>query len=171
MTTTIFTFFLAFFAVFFFTALVIKIARRYKLVDNPSDRKIHKEPTPRIGGAALFVGFFFPLLFLVFNEKMFADLVAGNHQLPVFILGAVLIFGLGLWDDIRHLPPAAKFFGQIMVAVIVYLGGIQIQIVSMPFVESLHLGYLSLPVTVFWFVLVINAINLIDGLDGLAAGI
>ena len=171
MTTIIFTFFLAFFATFFFTPLVGKLARRFGIVDNPSGRKVHSLPIPRIGGVALFVGFFVPIFFLVFNETMFADLVSHHDRLPVFVTGAILIFILGLWDDIRPLPPGIKFLGQILVSVIVYLGGIKIHTLSLPFIDALHLGYLSLPVTVFWFVLVINAINLIDGLDGLAAGI
>lgn len=82
-----------------------------------------------------------------------------------------MIFGLGLWDDIRHLPPFFKLCGQILISIIVYWGGVRINIISIPFMDFLHLGYMSLPVTVFWFVLVINAINLADGLDGLAAGI
>jgi len=171
MTTIIFTFFLAFLAAFFLTPFIGKVARRLGIVDVPSDRKVHDVPIPRIGGVALFFSFFFPLCLLIFNKQMYADLVETDARLVAFVAGAVLIFALGLWDDIHHLPSSLKFAGQILVGVLVYYGGIKIQVISVPFVDALNLGNMSLPITVFWFVLVINAINLIDGLDGLAAGI
>lgn len=171
MTTIIFTFFLAFLASFFLTPFVGKVATRFNIVDEPSERKVHTRPIPRIGGVALFLSFFFPLGLLVFNLKMFAQFVDSDFRLLFFVIGAVLIFLLGLWDDIRRLPSSVKFAGQIMVAIFVYYGGIKIQIISVPFIQSFDFGIFALPSTVFWFVLVINAINLADGLDGLAAGI
>ncbi len=102
---------------------------------------------------------------------MFRDLIAEDDRLIAFVAGALIVFGIGLWDDIKSLPPWFKFTGQIAAALIAYYGGMGIQNVSVPFIETLHLGIFSLPASVFWFVLVINAINLIDGLDGLAAGI
>lgn len=171
MTTIIFTFFLAFIASFFLTPFIGKLARRYNIVDMPSERKIHTVPIPRIGGVALFLSFFFPLILLVFNKRMFAQFVESDFRVFFFVIGAVLIFGLGLWDDLRRLPSSIKFAGQILVGVFVYFGGISIQVISVPFIHSFDFGIFSLPVTVFWFVLVINAMNLADGLDGLAAGI
>lgn len=171
MTTIIFTFFLSFLASFFLTPFIGKVARRYNIVDEPSERKIHKVPIPRIGGVALFISFFLPLVLLVFNEGMYSQFVESDIRIFYFIIGAVLIFGLGLLDDLRRLSSSIKFAGQILVGIIVYFGGIKIQFISVPFIQSLDLGILSLPATVFWFVLVINAINLADGLDGLAAGI
>ncbi len=171
MTTIIFTFFLAFLASFFLTPFVGKVAHRLDIVDRPSERKVHTTPIPRIGGVAIFLAFFFPLALLFFNERMFDQLVGADFRVWYYVLGAVLIFALGLWDDICRLPPSVKFAGQVLVASLVYYGGIRIQIVSLPFFNAVDLGILSLPVTVFWFVLVINAMNLADGLDGLAAGI
>lgn len=171
MTTIIFTFFLAFFACFFLTPFVGKVARRYNIVDMPSERKIHTTPIPRIGGVALFLSFFFSMIFLVSNNFMFETLVESDSRFVYFIIGSGLIFGLGLWDDLRSLPPSVKFAGQIVIAIFVYYGGISIHAITVPFVHSIGLGIFSLPVTVFWFVLVINAMNLADGLDGLAAGI
>jgi UDP-GlcNAc:undecaprenyl-phosphate GlcNAc-1-phosphate transferase len=171
MTTIIFTFFLAFLACFFLTPFVGKVAHRFHIVDHPSGRKIHTRPVPRIGGVALFISFFFPLVLLSFNKVMFAALVESDFRLFFFVVGAVMIFGLGLWDDLRRLPSSIKFGGQILVGIFVYFGGINIQVISLPFVDSVTLGIFSLPATVFWFVLVINAMNLADGLDGLAAGI
>lgn len=171
MTSIIFIFFLALLASFFLTPFVGKVARRFNIVDQPSERKVHTVPIPRIGGVALFFAFFFSLVLFSFNKLMLRDLIGHEQRVPVFILGAVLIFALGLWDDLRRLPSTAKFAGQIGVAILLYFGGFQIHAVSLPFVSALQLGAFSLPVTIFWFVLVINAINLIDGLDGLAAGV
>ena len=167
----IFTFFMAFLASFFLTPFVGKVARRYNIVDVPTERKIHTHPIPRIGGVALLLSFFFPLVILSFNKLIFTELVASDLRVYFFVTGAVLIFGLGLWDDLHRLPSSIKFSGQILVAIFVYFGGINIHVISVPFAHSINLGMFSLPVTVFWFVLVINAMNLADGLDGLAAGI
>lgn len=171
MTSIIFIFFLALLAAFFLTPFVGKVARRFNIVDQPSTRKVHTVPIPRIGGVALFAAFFFSLVLFTFNKVMLRDLIEQEHRVAVFIAGAVLIFGLGLWDDLRRLPTSVKFSGQILVSTLLYYGGFQIHAVSLPFVSAAQLGIFSLPVTIFWFVLVINAINLIDGLDGLAAGI
>ncbi len=171
MTSIIFIFFLALLASFFLTPFVGKVARRFNIVDQPSERKVHTAPIPRIGGVALISAFFFSLVLFSFNKIMLRDLIEHEQRVSVFILGAVLIFALGLWDDIRRLPSSAKFAGQIGVAILLYFGGFQIHVVSLPFVSAMQLGAFSLPVTIFWFVLVINAINLIDGLDGLAAGV
>lgn len=171
MTSIIFIFFMALLASFFLTPFVGKVARRFDIVDLPSERKVHTAPIPRIGGVALFIAFFLSLVLFSFNKFMLRDLIDHEPRVLVFILGAVLIFALGLWDDLRRLPSSAKFAGQIGVATLLYFGGFQIHAVSLPFVSALQLGVFSLPATIFWFVLVINAINLIDGLDGLAAGV
>ena len=171
MTTIIFTFFISFLASLLLCPLVIRIARRLNIVDMPSDRKVHKQPVPRIGGVVLFLSFFLPLVLLYYNKYMFRELIAADDRLIAFVAGALIVFGLGLWDDVKPLPAWVKFIGQVLAALVAYYGGMGIHIVSVPFVQSVHLGIFSLPASVFWFVLVINAINLIDGLDGLAAGI
>ena len=171
MTSIIYIFFLALLAAFFLTPLVSKVALRFGIVDQPSARKVHTAPIPRIGGVALFSAFFFSLILFSFNKVMLMDLLEQEPRVPFFIIGAVMIFALGLWDDLRHLPSSAKFAGQIAVASLLYYGGFQIHAVSLPFVDAVQLGIFALPATIFWFVLVINAINLIDGLDGLAAGV
>ncbi len=155
------------------TPLVRQLAVHFDLTDKPSARKMHSGKMPRIGGVALFSSFFLPfLLLLVFGwysptaQELFAD-----SRIFCFVTGAVLIFLLGLLDDIRELCFLAKIFGQLLVAVFVYYCGFQITVVTTPFGANFSIGILSLPLTVFWFLLVINAINLIDGLDGLAAGI
>ena len=155
------------------TPVVRQMALRFDLTDKPSARKMHSGKMPRIGGIALFSSFFLPfLLLLAFSrysstsQEFFAD-----NRILCFVIGAVLIFLLGLLDDIRELCFLVKIFGQLLVAVFVYYCGFQITVVTTPFGADFSIGFLSLPLTVFWFLLVINAINLIDGLDGLAAGI
>ncbi len=155
------------------TPVVRQLAVHFDLTDKPSARKMHSTELPRIGGVALFCSFFLPFLFLlVFCRQSPAvqNLLADNNLL-CFVSGAVLIFLLGLLDDIRELSFLFKIFGQLLVAVFVYSCGVRITAVTTPFGADFSIGFLSLPLTVFWFLLVVNAINLIDGLDGLAAGI
>jgi len=171
MTTIIFVFFISFLAALLLCPIVSRVAIRLNIIDTPSERKMHKDITPRIGGVALILSFALPLVLLPLNKIMFRDLFAGDQRLPFLVTGMLLVFAIGLWDDIRRLPAWLKFAGQAICALIAFLGGIKITVISFPFTDGIHLGYFSLPFTLFWFVLVINAINLIDGLDGLAAGI
>ena len=171
MTTIIFVFFVAFLASLLLTPIVIRIAKRFNIVDIPQERKIHDKPVPRLGGVTLFLSFFIALALFIMNKKMYLNLVAQDPRLPLFLIGLTAAFLLGLWDDIRQLSSGFKFFGQLLIAVLTYYAGIKITVISFPFIGALHLGHFALPITVFWIVLAMNAINLIDGLDGLAAGI
>ena len=173
MTTILFTFISALLCALGLTPVVKKMAGYCNLVDNFSDRKIHTIAVPRIGGVALFCAFFFPfVLFSLFHpQSLAADLVFTDTRITGFVTGALLIFLVGLVDDIKSLSPLIKFTGQVITALIAYYWGFQIDALSMPFVGGISLGVFALPVTLFWFVLVMNAINLVDGLDGLAAGI
>ena len=171
MTTIIFVFFIAFLSSLLLTPLVRRIGQRLNILDEPKDRKVHDRPIPRLGGVALYLSFLISLLMLVINKKMLLDLAVIEPRLPFFLGGLTASFLLGLWDDIQRLSSQKKLFVQLLIGIFSYYAGINIFVVSFPFVGSLQLGYLALPVTVFWFLLVINAINLIDGLDGLAAGI
>ena len=171
MTTIIFVFFVAFLSSLLLTPIVIRVAKRFNIVDMPQDRKVHDKPVPRLGGVTLFLSFFIALALFVMNKNMYLDLVTQDPRVPLFLIGLTAAFLLGLWDDIRHLSSGFKFFGQLLIAVLTYYAGIKITVVTFPLIGALHLGYFSLPITVFWIVLAMNAINLIDGLDGLAAGI
>lgn len=155
------------------TPLVVRFASAIGAIDLPNERKIHKNPTPRLGGIAIYLSFFLSLA-LFFNWPL-------NHQLALFfesgkavwLLGALLlVFSLGIWDDLRALNPGKKFLVQVLAATIVYAGGFRISTVT-DFFGSGHfdLGALDYPMTVLWIVGVTNAFNLIDGLDGLASGI
>ncbi|MCD7735084.1 MAG: undecaprenyl/decaprenyl-phosphate alpha-N-acetylglucosaminyl 1-phosphate transferase [Clostridiales bacterium] len=151
--------------------LVRRLAIRMGAIDMPgvtgtdSERHLHKEPTPRMGGLAIFAGFLVAVLLLV----------QLNTRLTAMLLGAVIIVVLGMVDDVRGLPALLKFGVQIVAALVAVAGGNVISYVSAPtwIAESghLNLGILSVPVSVLWIVLITNAVNLIDGLDGLAAGV
>jgi UDP-GlcNAc:undecaprenyl-phosphate GlcNAc-1-phosphate transferase len=148
------------------TPLVKKFAHRVGAIDIPKDsRRIHKQPIPRLGGLAIFIGFVLSVLVL-------ADVTA---QIRGVLLGAVIIVILGVIDDIIQLRAYVKFLVQIVAALVAVFHGIVIEIFSNPFVFSpenyVHLGYLAIPITVIWIVGITNSVNLIDGLDGLAVGV
>lgn len=145
----------------FVTPLIKKLSIKAKVYDKPSSRKIHKDPMPRLGGVAIFIGFFVAII---------ATLPI-NHSLIGVIIGTSMILVLGILDDIYSINPWLKLAGQIMAALVIYYFGISIGFISNPFGSMYYLGWMSLPVTVIWIVSITNTINLIDGVDGLAAGV
>ena len=126
---------------------------------------MHKTPIPRLGGLAIFIGFMVSIL-------LFVEITA---EMRSILLGAVIIVVLGVVDDIMALPALLKFVVQIVAALIPATHGVVIQAFSNPNVFSDNpywvLGNLSVPLTVLWIVAITNAVNLIDGLDGLACGV
>ncbi|SHH22151.1 glycosyltransferase family 4 protein [Tepidibacter thalassicus] len=148
---------------YFSTPLAIKLAHKLGAIDIPKDdRRVHKKPIPRLGGIAIFLGFFIASIFLVkINVKMIG-----------IFLGAFLIVGMGIIDDIKEIKPKIKLVGQIIAAVVVIICGVKIEFITNPFIKGIsYLGILSVPITIFWIVGITNTVNLIDGLDGLAAGV
>lgn len=153
------------------TPMVGWLGKRFHLVDYPSHRKIHTGDIPRIGGVALFVSYYMPFvvaLFLPIPQSIGSE---WNLMSVSLVLGSVVAFSVGLADDIRPLKAGVKFALQIVAAWIAYEGGIQVDLAKASSMIGWDLNWLHLPVTIFWFLLVINGINLIDGLDGLAAGV
>jgi len=143
------------------TPVVRVLAFKINAVDRVKDgRRMHKEPVPRVGGLAMFFGFFVSTLVFCQITK---DLVA------VWIGGAMLVM-LGVVDDIVSLKPWMKAIVQIGVAFIPISQGVKISFFNF-FGDMVLLKGFSIPVTVFWIVVVTNAVNLIDGLDGLACGV
>jgi len=147
-------------------------------MDLPSERKIHTRAVPRTGGAAIYLAFFISLWFAWLCSELswvhptsVLSLLVPDRPVVAIAIGASMAFGLGLWDDVRPLRYRVKFAVQILAALSAYLGGVRITGLALPGMPPFSLGWISLPLTVFWFLLVINAINLIDGLDGLAAGV
>jgi UDP-GlcNAc:undecaprenyl-phosphate GlcNAc-1-phosphate transferase len=153
------------------TPLVGRGARRRGLLDLPSRRKVHLRPIPRVGGIAIFLAFVLTFCGGLLVPALRRSSFLTEPQIAGLLGGGALIFGLGLLDDLRSLPPGLKFAVQVAVGLIAYLSGIGFHLLQLPGFPVIQLGVLSLPVTIFWIVLVINAFNLIDGLDGLAAGI
>lgn len=154
------------------TPFVIRLAHLLGAVDRPGARKIHQEPIPRIGGLAVFAGFVAGLAFAAYVTGV--SLVSVG-QFSVywrgFVVAAVFVLLLGLVDDLRGLSFRWKFAGQVVAAMFVWFCGFRIETMTSPLGGSLDLGAFSLPFTVLWVVAITNAVNLIDGLDGLATGI
>lgn len=169
MTSIITIFILSLFISLVLTPKIRETARNYGIVDMPSERKVHTQPVPRIGGIAIFLSFFIAVILSFFYPTVVFAYFK-NPQMIMLFTGAFIVFGLGLWDDIKSLGPGTKFAVQILAAGFAYAGGIKINIVGV-YSAQYHLQFLSFPITIFWFLLVINAINLVDGLDGLAGGI
>jgi len=163
---------IAFLVAFGFTLISMPLARRIAekigAIDVPKDeRRMHKQPTPRLGGLALFFGFMVSVLCFCEITREFIGLLCG----------AVIIVILGIFDDSRGLSAKFKFGVQIIAAlVVVYVGDIKIDIFTNPNIFSnekflVLSDWVSVPVTVLWIIAITNAVNLIDGLDGLAAGV
>ncbi|MGE7999210.1 glycosyltransferase family 4 protein [Lysinibacillus sp. NPDC093190] len=159
----------AFVASILLTPLVKRLAFRIGAVDAPNYRKVHARIMPRLGGLAIFFAFLIAVAIfqpiLIYNEN-------ASDFLLAIIIGACIIVATGVIDDMREISAKAKLIGQLIAALIViFVGGIQIDMVNLPFVGELNFGLLSIPLTILWIVGITNAINLIDGLDGLAAGV
>ena len=148
------------------TPLVKTLACKVGAIDVPKDnRRMHKVPIPRMGGLAIFLAFLLSVL-------VFAEI---DRQMQGILLGAIMIVILGVLDDIMALKALPKLFVQIAAAGVAVWHGCRIQFISNPNVFSeatyLNLGWLSIPVTIIWIVAITNAVNFIDGLDGLAVGV
>lgn len=151
---------------FFATPLARKLAFRCGCLDVPDGkRKIHREPVPYFGGLAIMAGF-------AAAAVLFSILFSGtlSAQLAIMLVGGAFICFVGLLDDLYDIRPTYKLIAQIAVASFaVYFGG-AIEYTTV-FGFSIRFGALAFPVTVLWIVLIMNAVNLIDGLDGLAGGV
>ncbi len=152
------------------TPRVAAVAERFGLLDRPSARKVHILAVPRIGGVAIFIAFFISIGFGALFSGIQTSLFFNSKVVYVYV-GGLVAFGMGFFDDIKQLGPKIKFAIQTVVAIFVYVGGLQIHLVALPFFGPIYFDLLSLPITIFWVLLVVNAINIIDGLDGLAAGV
>ena len=156
---------------FVLTPLVIRFSKRIGAIDRPSDRKVHAHPTPTLGGLAIIIGIVVAGVAAAYLED-FADLYTQSSQPLGIALGAVIICALGVVDDFRPLPAPVKLSGQTFAAGVLFLFGVKMQNVLWPGGQVLVLSDdISVIVTVLWLVAMMNAVNLIDGLDGLAAGI
>ena len=141
---------------------VKKVAIKVGAVDRPNARKVHTHVIPRLGGLAIYIGFMAAVLFCV----------PLHHELIGMLLGCTAIVAIGIWDDICNIPARVKLVGQIAAACIPVAFGIQIEWLTNPFGDILGLPeVIAVPLTIFWIIGFTNTVNLIDGLDGLAAGV
>ena len=151
----------AFVVAWLLTPQVIKLAFKLGAVDQPDSRKVHSRTMPRMGGLGIFIAFLLPMLAVFQLDTPYLGI----------IIGAMIIFITGMLDDLYDLSPWLKLLGQALAAAVAIYFGLVIHFVTNPFDGALSLGYFSLPLTFLWIVGVTNAVNLIDGLDGLAAGV
>lgn len=153
------------------TPVVGAAAVKLRILDRPSERKVHQKAMPRAGGVAIFMGVVISMgAFLLYGSSL-GSMIRLELSGVAFCVGGLVAFGLGLWDDVRRVPVRLKLGMQVVASLVAYAGGIKIGGILFPWGTELPLGWLSLPATVIWFVIIMNAINLIDGLDGLAAGV
>jgi UDP-GlcNAc:undecaprenyl-phosphate/decaprenyl-phosphate GlcNAc-1-phosphate transferase len=155
------------------TPLMVRVGYAIGAVDHPGEaRKIHDRAIPRIGGIAVALGFFAPLIGLAIYTNDISRLIyADGHMIVGLILGACAILLLGVYDDVRGAGALLKLSVQSAVAVGLWFSGFRIELLGLPLGGVVQTSSVSLPLTVLWVVGVINALNLIDGLDGLAAGV
>jgi UDP-GlcNAc:undecaprenyl-phosphate GlcNAc-1-phosphate transferase len=154
------------------TQMVRVTALRLRAVDSPGGRRVHRRTTPRLGGLGIFWGFAGSLLLVIYGNPEWRHLLAGQELGLLGILaGAGLMLVVGLLDDLHGLTATVKLGVQTGAAVLLWACGWRVEFLGLPGFEAWPVGALSLPLTVGWVVLVTNALNLIDGLDGLAGGV
>lgn len=152
---------IAFILAYLLMPVIIKVAFRVGAVDQPSARKVHNQPMPRLGGAGIFLAF---VLVVVATSSV-------DRTMMGILLGGTAIFLVGVLDDIYRLGPWTKLAAQIAAALIAVYCGVRVDVMTNPFDGVFQLGILSIPLTLLWIIGITNAVNLIDGLDGLAAGV
>ncbi|NPA90858.1 MAG: undecaprenyl/decaprenyl-phosphate alpha-N-acetylglucosaminyl 1-phosphate transferase [Chloroflexi bacterium] len=137
------------------TPIAQRLAPKLGWVDRPAARKMHKVPTPLLGGIAIYLAFFVALI--LFGNKFYI------RQVVSIFVGATIVSLLGLWDDRRHLPASVKLMGQLVAASLLIFTGVHVRLFRTP--------WLDVPITLLWIVGLTNALNLLDNMDGLAGGI
>ena len=160
MTVYVWAFVIALIVTYVCTPLVRTLAVKIGAIDAPDARKVHQVSIPRLGGLAIYIGYMVSLLYSVKDISSVKGL----------LIGSVILVAVGIWDDVKQIGPKTKLLGQIVAALMLPIFDNAIHFISIGD-HMLYLEYLSIPLTVFWIVGFTNIVNLIDGLDGLAAGI
>lgn len=156
---------------FVVTHLVRAVAPRFGWVYEPTDRTVHTTALPDVGGLAMFAGVILALGAASLLDVFSLQFDSNSEPLGV-IVAATIVFGTGFLDDVRDISPPAKVFGVVCGGVVLYWFGVAMFSFRLPFVDTVLLSNdLQLLVTVLWLLGMTQAINLIDGLDGLAAGV
>lgn len=161
--------FASLFATMIISAILVpfirKLAIKVGAVDKPNARRINKKPMPTMGGLGIFIAFSFSNFFLLRSQFP-------TKQLLALFLAELIIVITGVIDDIYEINPYQKLLGIILASLVVYyMAGIRLRSFTIPLIGTFSLHWLSLPVTLLWIVAITNAINLLDGLDGLATGV
>lgn len=154
----------AFLLAFLSTPFVKKLAKKIGAIDIPKDkRRMHTDSVPLIGGLAIFLGF-------LVSTVLFAEI---DIKIIAILSGALIMVVLGVFDDKYALGAKFKLMIQVIAAAIPVIAGVRIERIILPFLKSggIEFGWLAYPITILWIVALTNAVNLIDGLDGLAAGV
>jgi UDP-GlcNAc:undecaprenyl-phosphate/decaprenyl-phosphate GlcNAc-1-phosphate transferase len=149
------------------TYLASIVGRKYHIYDEPNGRRANNGKIPRLGGIAIVLSFTVGLT----SVLLYHDNALREDSILALLVGILGVFLLGLWDDIKYLRTRNKLAIQLAIACIVYYMGIRMQAIDIPFYGSLDLGDYAFPATVLWIVGAMNAINFIDGVDGLCASL
>lgn len=154
------------------TPLVRRLALARGWVATPGGRNVHTTPTPRVGGIAMYAAFVLTLggMLLLLPEAQERVEPHGGWIIGLFV-GSTAMFGVGLYDDLKKMRALHKLISHLLVGALAWALGFRIDSIDLPFLPAVSMGVFSLPITVLWIAGIINAINLIDGLDGLAAGV
>lgn len=145
---------------------------RFGILDRPNLRKIHQGEIPRLGGVSIFIATLLPFSLFLMSPPLMTQTIS-ESWLPFLglALGCLIVFGVGIWDDLYRLSPGPKLAVECLAGAVAFAFGLKIDLITNPFGFQLNLAWLSGPATILWLVAVTNAINLADGIDGLAAGI
>ena len=153
------------------TPFVVKLATRMNWVVEPDERRVHKVPTPDVGGIAMFLGFVVALA-IAWKMGRFSPVFNNNSEPLGMLLAAIVIFATGLVDDIREISSPAKVTGTVIAGLVLVYFGATMFYFRVPFLDVFVLSNDWIPlITILWLMGMSQAVNLIDGLDGLAAGI
>ncbi|MGH9165504.1 MAG: glycosyltransferase family 4 protein [Acidimicrobiales bacterium] len=154
-----------------FAFVVRRLAVRFGAVVLPGERRVHTSPMPTAGGAAMF-GALLVAMFVASRLPQFRSVFYGSSEPLGVVLAAGVIVAVGLVDDVREVSATAKLAGQVLAASVLYLLGVTLFYFRVPFADIVSISPDLAPLlTVVWVAVIANAVNLIDGLDGLAAGI
>jgi len=155
---------------FIITPLVCFVAKKLNILDFPSERKIHQKPVSLLGGIPIFIAFNLTFFMGIFFNYEYLEKFFTSKWKSIFIL-QFIILGIGIFDDIKKVSPGIKILFQTAAGCLLVFFGFGIPYITNPFTgNSISLGLISIPITILWVVGITNALNLIDGLDGLAAG-
>ncbi len=144
-------------------------ALKNRVGESPDQRRIHVRFMPHLGGFGIFAGFIAGILITaILDHELALHLLKNNLGI---IIASFMIVGLGAYDDMKGLNASRKFTGQFIAVTIIVFLGCRIESISLPFAYNVELGWIAIPLTYLWLIGISNAVNLLDGLDGLAAGV